>query len=272
MHVNLKLARTQSWLLISIYLIASPAFANQPEDPCAGASAVLNLVDRPTQSDSACAVKYKQALLEAGFQYQKLRSSAHEENFPETELRLGLPANNELSIFLPNYVHQTVLPYSGNTATVVGLKHQIGYTLHWNGAVEILVTLPSNNKNFGSQSMGSVINGIVSYTFNPKCNLTFQLGGGTQTAANYNGGQRYSTVNPDLVFTYSPTEKIDVYGETYGASRTGPSQGSGFNADAGVLFLVLPNMAIDLEYGQRISGNLLGFQHYIGSGLTMRFG
>ena len=158
-------------------------------------------------------------------------------------------------------------PHSGLTATTIGIKHEIGYTQNWLGTVEALFTLPNGSAAFGSKQMGTAINGIVSYNINSAFNLTFMFGGTSETESSFNGGQRFTSLNPDLVITYAATDKLQLYGETYGQSKTGPGQGSGFNADGGLLYLLIPNLEVDLEVGQRISGNLDGFEHYIGTGV-----
>jgi hypothetical protein len=71
--------------------------------------------------------------------------------------------------------------------------------------------------------------------------------------------------------TYNIIPMLDIYGEAYGQTRTGPNQGSGFNCDGGVIYLLNKNMTLDAEVGQRISGALQGFQHYIGVGGAIRF-
>ena len=68
----------------------------------------------------------------------------------------------------------------GILATTLGLKHEIGYNEHWLGAVEALITLPDGSAAFGNRSTGAAFNGIISYTFNPKFNLTLMLGGTTE--------------------------------------------------------------------------------------------
>jgi Putative MetA-pathway of phenol degradation len=239
------------------------------DNPCEG---LLNLVDRPSASDSACAVPFKQAVLEMGYQYQQVNQPrGQQSNLPNAEIRIGLPANNELGVLLPNYIHQNVTPHYGNSATTVALKHEIGYNEHWLGAVEAVVTLPQGSAAFGSDGVGANLNAIISYNFNPQYNLTLMFGGGSQTTPSLSGGQRYSSVNPDVVFTYSPSEKINLYAEVFGQSKTGPAEGSGFNADGGVLFLIKTNWEIDFEVGQRISGNLNSLNHYIGTGTAIQF-
>lgn len=254
-----------------IPVMASNAFADMIENPCGGASALLNIIDRPTFADSACVVPFKKAVLEMGYQYQQLSLSGHEQNLPEAELRLGLPANNEFVVLLPNYIWQSVPPHSGFTTSVLGIKHEIGYTKHWVAAIEGLFAIPGGSRAFGSKGWGAAFNGILSYTFNPQFNLSFMFGISTETSSRRAGGQRFTSINPNLVLTYSANSKLDFYGEIFGQSKTGPGQGSGFNFDGGFIYLCLPNWAIDLEVGQRISGNLGGFDHYFGAGMSIMF-
>lgn len=96
------------------------------------------------------------------------------------------------------------------------------------------------------------------------------FGVSSQTQAINDGGKRYTSVNPDLVLSWTK-EKISVYGEIYGQSKTGPQNGSGFNADAGILYLIRKNIVIDLEAGHRLSGVLGGFSHYVGTGISIQF-
>ena len=247
-------------------------FADANDNPCSGASALLNIIDRPTAADSACVVPFKKSVLELGYQYQQLSHSAgHEQNLPEAEFRFGLPANNEFVVLPPNYIHQSMTPRSGYTATVVGVKHEIGYSQHWVTAVEALFTLPTGSVAFGSHGLGAAFNGIISYNINSQWNLSGMLGASTETQTSFNGGQRFTSINPDVVLTYSATEKFDCYVEIYGQSKTAPNEGSGFNSDAGIIYLFLPNLAADVELGQRISGNLEGFNYYIGAGMSVMF-
>jgi hypothetical protein len=258
-----------SLLIVAVITSTIARNALAYDDPCGG---LLNLVDRPSNLDSVCSVPFNQGMLEMGYQYQELyKPDGQQHNLPTAEVRIGLPANNELSVILPNYIHQNRVPHYGNTATTVILKHEIGYNQTWVGAVEALVTLPDGSSSFGSNGVGTSINAIASYTINPKLNLTFSLAGSTQTTPSQSGGQRYTTVNPDVVFTYSPSEKCDVYAEVFGQSKTGPGESSGFNTDAGVLFLINPHWEIDFEIGQRISGALNSLNHFIGTGTALLF-
>ncbi len=238
------------------------------DDPCGGPSALLNIVDRPTVADSACVVPQKKVVIESGFQYQKLQGPGYAENFPEAVLRIGLPFHNEFVWVLPNYMHQSIVPHSGATATTVGVKHKVGYNTHWLGTVESLATLPTGSPAFGSESVGAALNGIVSYAPNASWDISFMLGVTSQTEPHANGGGRFQSVNPDLVVTYAVSDKLNFYLEVYGQSKTAPNEGSGFNTDGGALYLLHPNVSVDFELGQRLSGDLGGFSHYVGAGMA----
>jgi hypothetical protein len=258
------------WFISIFFLSVVSAYADTLADPC-DSSNFLNIVDRPTASDSPCAVKYKKVVVEMGYQYSKISHTGYLQTLPQTEFRLGLPANNEFVILAPNYAHLSTHPHSGATATSVALKHEIGYNSSLVGAVVGLITLPSGSAAYGSNSVGFIMNGVLSYSYNPQLNLTFQMGASNLTLPSSAGGARFTSVNPDAVVTYSVTPKCDIYTEVYGASRTSPKQGSGFLADAGVIYLLRKNLEVDLEAGQHISGQYLGIDHYFGTGLSYQF-
>ncbi|MBU2724881.1 transporter, partial [Acidithiobacillus ferridurans] len=243
------------------------------QNPCTGPSALLALLDRPTVSDSACVVQDGQAVLEAGYQHANLTGAGGgtADNFPEAELRFGLPGNNEFVLLPPNdNVQRTPSDstyFQGFSATTVGIKHELGYTKHWLGAVESLFTLPSGSPAFGSRGTGVAFNGIVTYAPSDDTGISLQLGVTSQTNPALAGGGRFTSINPDITFTWSPLWNLQFYGEAYGQSRTGPGLGSGFDADGGVQYLLTPYCEVDLEEGARLSGNLGGFTHYFGAGM-----
>ena len=260
---------------IAIAIMASlshHAYADTIDDPCAGPAALLNIIDRPTVSDSPCVVPYKQFVLEAGYQYQQLTHSAgHEQNYPEAEFRIGLPADNEFSVLLPNHISQSMMPHNGTTATEFGIKHKIGYNQFWASAIEALMIMPNGSAAFGSKAIGTAVNGIASYTFNPQFAVSLMLGASSETEPSQQGGERYSSINQFITFTYAPINVLNLYAEVYGQSKTSPNENSGYNMDAGIIYLLKPNLTVDIEIGQRISGNLGGINHYAGTGFAWMF-
>ena len=261
-------------LTAALVLQSAAVKAQSPtQDPCAGPLAFLAIVDRPTVADSACVVPDGNVVLELGAQRSKNRDGSRGFNLPEAELRFGIPGNNELVALPPNYAHQAGggLSASGAGSTVVGVKHELGYTAKWLGAVESLVTLPSGNAAFGSAGTGVAFNGIVSYSPTSNTGLSMMLGVSTQTLSHNNGGGRYTSINPDFVATWAPADRWQLYAEIYGQSRTSPSQGMGWNADGGLQYLVTPDVEVDVEFGFKLTGKLGDFRNYVGIGLGLRF-
>jgi len=265
---TLRLVIFFTGITIVFFTLSGLSLADTIPDPCNG---LLNLVNRPTKSDSPCVVRSKQAVLEVGYQYLNLHGGGSAQNFPEAEIRIGLPLGNEVIAVPPNYNHQTIRPRAGYNATVVGFKHGFGYNAHWVGSIEALLGLPNGGSAFGSNQYQPLINGIVQYTFNPALSLTFMLGVGSQSIPPSAGGQSYFTVNPDLVLTWQVNDKLQTFGEVYGQSKTAPGKGAGFNMGAGVLFLLRPYLEVDAELGQRISGKLQGFNNFFGVGMSVLF-
>ena len=270
--MSFRTIRPSLWLFLFTHIITTYVFAASIDDPCGGPSALLNLIDRPSAGDNACSVPFKQAMLESGIQHQQLmQDGGNQWNVPQAELRVGLPARNELVMVLPNYIHQSQAPRSGFAAMTAGIKHQFAYTEKWVAAVESIFTLPNGSRAFGSDGTGVALNGIANYTVTSSIGLTFMLGYTSQTEPTVDSGGRFSSVNPDIVLNYIINPKLYVYGEVYGQRKTAPDQGSGWNADVGVLYLLRQHVALDMELGERITGQLGGFNQYIGAGCSVLF-
>ena len=277
--------RSLTFRLLSILLLSGlcaslaskDAWAhNAVPDPCSGPSGLLAELDRPTVSDSACVAKPGRTILEMGYQHQTLTGAGgRQDNFPEAELRFGLPDNNEFVLLPPNYIRQTTPAIaggngtqSGYSATVLGWKHELGYTRHWLYAAEGLFTLPTGTAGFGSPGPGVALNGIVSYSLTPTTGLSLMLG---MTSEDDGSGKRYTSVNPDLVGTELLSRDVQLYAELYGQSRTAAGQGSGWDADGGIQYLLTRYWEVDAEIGTRVAGRLGGFDHYLGLGMGVEF-
>jgi hypothetical protein len=250
-------------------------------DPCSGPSALLAILDRPTVSDSACVVPIGRVVMEFGFQHATLRGQGGgtADNYPQAVFRAGLPGRNEFVLLAPNYTRQTTqtVPDSptgtaaGLSAVTLGIKHSVGYTSSWLGAVEALFTLPSGGSAFGSRGLGVAANGIAAYSLTDQIGLALQLGVSSQTDPKGAGGERFTSFISNLVATWQPTARLQFYGEIFGQSKTGPDKGAGYNADGGVQYLLTPFWEVDVEGGVRLTGDLGGYTHYLGAGMGFRF-
>ena len=156
-------------------------------DPCAGSSGLLALIDRPTVADNPCAVPPRSVVVEGGVQWSAARSGGRTVNLPEAVVRVGLDGRNELVVLAPNFFRQagSGADASGFGAATVGLKHELGYTERWLGAIEALATLPSGSAAYGSQHVGVAVNGIVSYAASDHVGLSLMLGVSSQTVASH---------------------------------------------------------------------------------------
>ncbi|MCL4427681.1 MAG: hypothetical protein M1276_01615 [Deltaproteobacteria bacterium] len=72
-------------------------------DPCVSNGAPLSILDRPTVSDSSCAVKPGKVVVETGMQdnfYNTDGVKLEQFTYPYAEIRIGLPGDNEIKFFL----------------------------------------------------------------------------------------------------------------------------------------------------------------------------
>ncbi len=276
-----------SFAAFYIFSIASlaggrPAYAEEPghleiQNPCGGPSALLSLLDRPTFSDSACAVPPGKAVLELGYQHADVRGEGggRADNYPQAEVRFGLPGRNEFKVLASSYTSQRSgireAASSGLSATAIGFKHELGYDSQWLGSVEAVVTLPSGNDAFGSRGLGAAFSGIVAYSVTEQNGLSLHLGASSQTDPVSAGGGRFTSFNHFLTATWDPAERLQFYGEVYGQTKTARDQGAGYNFDGGIQYLVSRWWEVDLEGGVRLTGDLGGFTHYFGAGMGFLF-
>lgn len=238
--------------------------------PCSGPSSLLGVVDRPTVADSGCVAPQGMTIIEAGATVGDLHGSTGGKfhTLPNLELRWGLPGSSELVWLPPNSQHQSI--DSGFGPTTIGAKHEFGHGEHWQWTAEALATLPSGDSTYGSHGFGGAVNAILGYGNGP-LGVSLMVGVTSQTEPTAVGGQRFQSFNPDLVITWGAASHVQLYGEIYAQSHSGYLQGWGTDADAGLQYLVTPDLVVDLEEGVRLQGNLGGFSSYTGAGLGLMF-
>lgn len=276
--------RCGGWALVLVPAIAlaiagGPARADDSA-PCTGPSALLPLVDRPTVGDSSCIVPAGSTVLETGVTLGRLSGLPGDiDTGPNLELRWGLADDSELVWLPPNYQYQHTPAVDGQGsvtlrglgASSLGIKHQLGYTGHWQWTAETLATLPSGSRHFGSAGLGVAANAIVSYSSDGPFGASLMVGVTSATGSVADGGQRFVSVNPDFVVTWQSTARLQLYAEVYAQSHTAHGEQWGTDADGGVQYLVTPRLEVDVEEGVRIEGNLGGFAHYAGVGMALLY-
>jgi hypothetical protein len=231
---------------------------------------ILDVADRPSIIDSACSVPFKKVVIESNYiNLQAINHAGIQQNYPNTELRIGLPLSNEFIVQFPNYIQQKKAPKSGSTSLFAGMKHSKAYGKQWLFAVEGFANAASGSYYYGSQHWGGVVNAITNYSINSKLNLSAMIGLSRLSVAPAEGGRYYTSVNPDVTLTISLADKLSVYGEIYGQSKTSPYEGAGFNCDAGFILQVASNTLVNFSAGQQLHNYLGGFTHYINAGFSI---
>lgn len=250
-------------LIFSLY--AGSVFAESSN--CDG---LLNIVNSPSAIDSTCTVPNKKILIELNYFDQQLPDhEGVQQNFPNAEIRIGLPSKNEFFIYPPNYIDQKNAPGSGNTTSALGLKHNFEYGEKWTFALEGLAILPGGSYAYGSAKGGAIFRTIASYSFTKQWSLSGMLGFNRQSDPQINGGHSYNSISPYMVLTYNPNDKLSFYGEVYGQSKIGALEGSGFNFDGGFIVLLTPKILFNLSGGQQLYNYLNNFKHYINLGVDV---
>lgn len=258
---------TLSLLLFSLQIKAATDYQTY-EKVCGEPTDMLSFLERGGIATNPCVVPPRNVLISSGYQYQQLIGEGVQHNFPAAAIQLGLPGYFEVDLLLPNYINQTVDPRIGFSQTQLIVNHVLWFNNKWVITASGTFVFPSGSASFGSPNPGGGVIGILSYNFNSQLNLTGNLGITSQSEPSYDGGQSYTSVNPDLILSWTKN-KISLFAEIYGQSKTAPDEGSGFSTDAGVLYQVKKNIAIDFEVNQRITGLLNGVERYYGGGITI---
>lgn len=248
----------------------APPTSQASQNPCGGPGSLLAELDRPTVGDSACVVPQSRAIVEFGFADAQ-GSTGTTQNGPQAELRFGLPGDNEFVLMPPNvtFAQGSLGGTPRYSPTVMGVKHEWGYTRQWIYTGEVLLTMPATGYTPGTQGgLGAAANGIVGWNITHAIALGLMLGVTSFDDANQ---RRFTSINPDFTATWLLDPRLQLYGEIYGQTHTSYHQGPGWDSDGGIQYLLTRHVEVDAEIGQRISGALGGYRHYWGIGAGWEF-
>lgn len=233
---------------------------------------VLNLADRPTFAYGACVVPKNSSMLELGFKHFKLLGEGESNYLPDSEYRLGLGWDTELDINPPNYYFQSLSPKAGFGYVALGLKTVAYDDKNFVLSFEGFFIPPSGHAYFGSRSDQAGFNIITQYEFLERWSLAAVLGLATYGQRNEIKFESYRTYSPDVALSYVLTDNIVMYGEFFGQTRSSYNDGFGIVFDTGFIYQLSQFATIDIEFGQRVLGQLNNAAHYIGLGTAIRFG
>ncbi len=249
-------------------------------DSCAGPTALLSVLDRPTISDSVCSAKKNKVIAELGYVYQIETGNDFNtlQTLPQPEIRYGTGNNVELKLFPPDYILQTTHT-AGNTSRIdgagdagVGVKYEFGYGEKWGFAADTAVTFASGRKDFSANATGAIVNGIFAYNVNEDIGVGLQIG--LFHLFSPVGSTQETSVNPILVVTdqlNEITDRLQLYAECYNAIDLMHGTGITSFIDAGVQYLLSQNIEIDLEAGHNLTNLPYNNTTYVGFGTGLEF-
>jgi hypothetical protein len=255
-------------MLILTFLPLYPARAETTDDPCRGPSEILSITEGGGYLTSPCVVPFKQLYLEGEHEYQLLKPYGTLQNYPQTFIRLGLPAKSEVGFLLPSYNRLTDPLLSGYTSLNVNVKKQIFQNKQWLFTVNGILIFPGGSSAFGSKEFGVSIDSIANYSIAEQWAAYFMLEVSSFTVPPLAGGGRLIQYTPDFLLSYTPKENISLFAEVFALSKTAPGQSGAGIADVGFLYMLKPHVALDFTYFYQFSNNLTIYEHDFMAGLT----
>jgi hypothetical protein len=232
---------------------------------------LLGLTDRGSITNTPYTIDNHVLMLETGYDYERLTPFGELMNGPQLNLFLGLPAQSEFIAILPNYNQSNYPRIVGSSSTTFGIKHQFANMSNWSSGVEALTTIPGGSRTFGNGGWGIEANGLLSYQINSQASIGGMLGVSSSTTATDYQSLRFESANASVVFTLSATDRMNLFIELFGQSKTAPMQRGNFNVDCGMLYLATTNLVFDLEIGQQLTNTAGVFQQFLNTGITIRF-
>ncbi len=241
-------------LLMLLFLgISAPALAQEKID-----------ADRPDQSQGPAVVPRGLVQLEAGYLYQRHDSRTKTHAYPTSLLRIGLLEGVELR--LQGAVKDSVIEngterhVKGWGPLSIGTKVRLWDARGWRpeAAVMAMLTLPVASEVFKPDNPEPQFNLGFRNELSEKTDLTYNLGYG------WTGGDPVRAYGANI--TRELSDRLSLYLEAFGSK--GKGEPAEHQADIGLLYLLLPNLQLDVAYGRRV--NRAAPHRFVGGGLAVR--
>lgn len=232
---------------------------------------ILDLTDRGSITDTPHVVPNKSLLIEGGYQYLSLKADSPLHNVPQTEVALGLNLNTEMFVIFPTYYAQGKPVFSGFDTSSFGVKHEFMHGNNWLVSLQGIATMSGGSDAFGQQGAGGQLNVLTTYSINAMIAISGTFGISTSTEPSSGGGARFNSFNPSVALSYKPVEQMSVFVELFGQTSAGYFVGPIFTANCGLIYQLTKNAALDFEFAKNISSNILYYNYYMGSGITVLF-
>jgi hypothetical protein len=190
---------------------------------------------------------------------------------PDAEYRLGLGGNTEFDINPPNYFSQTIEPKAGFGFVSMGLKSLIYHNERYVFTAEGFFIPPSGHAYFGSRGWQGGFNLINQFSLTEQLTFALVLGAASYGEMNQLEFENYKTFSPDIALSYKLTDHFVIYSEFFGQTRSSYMNGFGLIFDTGLIYQIFKFATVDIEFGQRVVGQLNNAAHYIGLGSAIKF-
>ncbi|WP_241739241.1 transporter [Pontibacter beigongshangensis] len=225
------------------------------------------ITDRPDQTESSVVMPRNMVQLESGFFFQKDWEGARElksHAYPTTLLRVGVLEGLEL-LFLAAYRDSVIQngerrKLEGMGPLSVGAKAKLWDEKGWlpQAALLFRVLLPTGDRRFRPSGAEPHMRLNLSHALTSKIEFAYNLVHGWSEGKSVPG---YTAS-----VSYEIADKFTVFAEVFGSKEEG--EPAGHQADAGILFLLLPNLQLDAAFGTRL--NSAAPDYFIITGFSVR--
>lgn len=231
------------------------------------------ITDRPDQTESSAVVPHKSLQIETGFIWSNDANDAFKQTnttYNSTLLRYGLLKNFELRLgmeynkeLLEDKLTNVENSIKGISPLHVGFKINITEEKGLMPEMAILggLNMPfTANEDFKTDYTGIVIRFAFTHTLSDRFSFAYNLG------TEWDGDSAIPGYFYSAVLGASLADRFGLFAEFYGTFYENNSQEHLFNA--GVTFLVIPNLQLDVSAGLGLNENAL--DNFISAGLSYR--
>lgn len=231
--------------------IALVAFSVPAQAACT--NNLLNQLDRPTVTNSACVVDPGTVIEEIGITKTTSNAGTKSFTYPQSFTRIGISKRFELTVLAPDYQRLRAGGLTTGFADAgVGAKLSLLDQSKTAVAIEGQLTVPENGT-FTNQAPNESLGLDLSRQLNERFSLAGTLGYSRLTGPARSGvSSQYYAVTPSIVLTDNVSSTGQVFVEAFGANKTRPDGGRTIGEQAGLQFLLTSRVAFDIEGGQRV--------------------
>ena len=262
-------------LTMAVLATAAPAFADTQSTP------ILDLIDRPTVTQSTYVLAPNQVLVEAGYNNTSFPSSAFTSGgstatYPQAEVRVGTQLKNlEVDVTAPSVIRGSGV--TSGTDIAAGVKYLIHSSKRFAVSAQFDIDAPTGQgqspASFGLDGGGSVGGTQNAFALNGTYNITkvFSVKTTQKLTLQNIGGLHYTSYTPSFVLAAALPYQTSIFAEYasatkfYGPSNQFSSATTRTQYLLGASHAISPRLAIDVEGTSSPSVN--NYTKYTGIGV-----